>query len=106
MQVIDASSIIYGWDNYPPKQFPKLWEWIAEEIKNSELAIPEVAFDEVKNKLPECATWLTKQDISKLPPTNNILKKSINIHKLLHINGANYGKGVGENDFDHCYSLH
>lgn len=98
MRVIDASSIIYGWDNYPPEQFPKLWAWVAEEIESAELVIPKVAFDEVKNKLPECADWLTEQNISKLSPTNDVLRKSLEIHALLGIVGDAYGKGAGEND--------
>ena len=53
MRVLDASSIIYGWDNYPPVQFPKLWVWVAGRIEAGELAIPRVALDEVVHKAPE-----------------------------------------------------
>lgn len=53
MQVFDASSMIYAWDNYPVRQFPGLWQWIASQIKVEALVMPSVAFDEVAHKTPE-----------------------------------------------------
>jgi hypothetical protein len=50
MQVFDASSIIYAWDNYPIRQFPGLWEWMVKQIEDEKLAIPSIAFDEVEKK--------------------------------------------------------
>ncbi len=47
MQVFDASSMIYAWDNYPMRQFPGLWEWMATQIGEKKLMMPSVAFDEV-----------------------------------------------------------
>ncbi len=96
---IDASSIIYAWDNYPIEQFPKVWEWLCEEVNNKSLAISKVAFEEVKRKMPECATWMDNCRIEKLDITNEILKFALSIHKLLGIEGDDYHPdGVGEND--------
>jgi len=73
MQVLDASSIIHAWDNYPINQFPGLWEWIAGQIEEGELTISEVAFDEVNAKEPECADWLKECEIEKIRIENDIL---------------------------------
>jgi len=54
MQVFDASSMIYAWDNYPVKQFPALWKWIAGQIEQKLLVMPRVAFEEVAGKTPDC----------------------------------------------------
>jgi hypothetical protein len=99
MQVFDASSMIYAWDNYPILQFPPLWEWMATQIEKSSLVMPSVAFDEVANKSPECAKWLKDTGIAQLEMTNTILQDALRIKGLLGIDGDNYHpKGVGEND--------
>jgi hypothetical protein len=54
MQVFDASSMIYAWDNYPVGQFPRLWIWIAREIEQRRLKMPRVACEEVASKTPDC----------------------------------------------------
>jgi len=96
---IDASSIIYAWDNYPIEQFPRLWEWLCEEIGEGSLCISRVAFDEVKNKSEECSTWMQSCNIQKFSVTVDILKTAVKIHELLGIENENYHpKGVGEND--------
>ena len=79
MRAIDASSIIFGWENYPLTQFPKLWEWIALEIQNGELIISQVAYLETRNLTLECADWLDEKGISKIPINNAILHKAIEI---------------------------
>ena len=99
MRVLDASSIIYGWDNYPPVQFPKLWVWVAGRIEAGELAIPRVALDEVVHKAPECGSWLKAQDIPVLDMTDEILLDALRIKALLGIHDERYHpNGVGEND--------
>lgn len=49
MLIFDASSIIYAWDNYPKHQFPPLWKWMARQIEQEKIAMPEVAFGETKD---------------------------------------------------------
>ncbi|MEQ6349860.1 DUF4411 family protein [Ralstonia pseudosolanacearum] len=98
MRVFDASSIIYAWDNYPIDQFPKLWGWLGECAKNTELAIPRVAFDEVGHVAEECWDWLRDSGVHKIEATNAILQEALSIKKLLGINNDLYGSGVDEND--------
>ncbi len=99
MQVIDASSIIYAWDNYPENLFPKLWDWIADEIAHGRLAIPGVAFEEVGHKIPECAEWLKAHEINRLPGSASILAEAMRIKGAVGIRDDDYHpKGVGEND--------
>lgn len=99
MQVFDASSIIYAWDNYPILQFPGLWEWIATQIFNKTIVMPDVAIAEVTLKTPDCAIWLQNKGIETLPMATAILQKALQIKHLLGIINDNYhSKGVGEND--------
>src|SRR5713226_1829351 len=99
MQVFDASSMIYAWDNYPERQFPGLWEWIAVQIEERNLVMPSVAFDEVAHKTPECGQWLKEHDIELLEISNVILQDAMRTKNLLGVGDDNYHpKGVGEND--------
>ncbi len=99
MPVFDASSMIYAWDNYPIRQFPGLWEWMATQIDEKRLAMPSVAFEEVANKTPECADWLKDKDIELVEINNVIVQEAMRIKKLVGIIDDNYHpKGVGEND--------
>jgi hypothetical protein len=66
MPVFDASSMIYAWDNYPIKQFPPLWNWIARQIERKILVMPRVAFDEVAGKAPDCGEHLAANSNSIL----------------------------------------
>lgn len=99
MQVFDASSMIYAWDNYPIPQFPGLWEWMAMEIAAKSLVMPSVAFEEVRSKAPDCSEWLINNGITRLEITNSIVQDALRIKTLLGIEGDDYHpKGVGEND--------
>ena len=99
MQVFDASSMIYAWDNYPLKQIPGLWEWMANQINKQILVMPRVAFDEVAHKAPECGEWLRDNNLELLEMNNAILQDAMHIKGLLGIMGDSYHpKGVGEND--------
>lgn len=98
MQVFDASSMIYAWDNYPLGQFPGLWAWMADRVKQGVIQMSEVAVEEVGHKAPECAAWLKENDLQKLPVTEAILLEAFRIKGLLEIEEDKYGNGVDEND--------
>jgi predicted nucleic acid-binding protein len=98
MPVLDASSALYAWDNYPLEQFPPLWTWVAQQITKGELTIPTVALEEVGHKSPACAAWLKSCQISVLPMTQAILMDALRIKAVLGVVGEAYGSGVGEND--------
>ncbi len=99
MQAFDASSMIYAWDNYPLRQFPGLWEWMATQINEKKLVMPNVAFDEVASKTPDCGEWLKLNNLEKIETSNAIVQDAMRIKRLLGIVDDNYHpKGVGEND--------
>ena len=99
MQALDASSAIYGWDNYPLGIFPKLWEWLAESIGAAQFCICDAAMAEIQKKSPECCAWLVAAGISIHQPTGAILAEALRIKELLRIQSDNYHpNGVGEND--------
>lgn len=99
MRVFDASSMIYAWDNYPIRQFPPVWKWMAALVEQKHLVMPSLAFDEVAHKVPECGEWLNDHSLEHLAITNAIAQDAMRIKKLLGIVGDSYHpKGVGEND--------
>ena len=98
MQAFDASSMLYAWDNYPIEQFPRLWMWVADQLKQGQLRMSEVALVEVSHKYPACCNWLKHQGIQKLPVTEAIMKEALLMKDLLGIVGEKYGAGVDEND--------
>ncbi|CAG7857579.1 hypothetical protein MCAMS1_02455 [biofilm metagenome] len=99
MQVFDASSMIYAWDNYPIQQFPGLWEWIETQIDEKVVVMPNLAFEEVMFKTPDCGKWLKDNNLEQLEITNIVLQDAMRIKLLLGIVDDNYHpKGVGEND--------
>jgi predicted nucleic acid-binding protein len=99
MLLIDASSIIYAWDNYPIRQFPGLWVWMAEQFADKQLVLSRVAYGEVADKAPECGAWLRDANTELIEITNAIVQEALKIKRLLGITADNYhAKGVGEND--------
>ncbi|MCK9284487.1 MAG: DUF4411 family protein [Rhodocyclaceae bacterium] len=98
MQVFDASSIIYAWDNYPVQQFPGLWDWIADRINDSTIMMPTVALVEVHDNSPDCWHWLRDANLQTHEISNAILQESLRIKGQIGIVGDRYGAGVGEND--------
>lgn len=99
MRVIDASSMIWAWDNYPIGQIPNLWAWLQNEVATGRLAISSVALIEVNHKIPACGAWLTGHGCSVIPVSNAILQSAMQTKALLGIANDNYHpKGVDEND--------
>jgi predicted nucleic acid-binding protein len=99
VHTLDASSILHAWDNYPLTQFPGLWDWLAGEIQDQRLSIPTVALEEVDHKSPDCATWLKKQDIRRLPMSNAVVQAAKQIKDAVGIQNDKYHpKGVDESD--------
>lgn len=99
MQVFDASSMVYAWENYPIEQFPGLWDWISGQIEARNLVIPVNAFEEVSHKVPECCTWLRDAGIERIDLTNAILQEAMRVKALIGVvEDAYHPKGVDEND--------
>lgn len=99
MHVLDASSIIYAWDNYPIGQFPPMWRWLAGEVAANRLVIPAVALVEVTNKAPDLGAWLVEKQVTVLQLGARELAEAARVKALLGIQGdAYHPKGVGEND--------
>ena len=99
MLALDASSIIHAWDNYPEKQFPPLWNWISDNIASGEFVMAQVAFEEVKKKAPDCATFLKNAELTQIKINNAIAQEAVRIKARLGIvNDAYHPDGVGEND--------
>lgn len=98
MHVFDASSTISAWDNYPIRQFPRLWDWFGQHVQSGAIALPSVAFQEVGFKAPECTDWLDSNGVVKLPVTNAIARAALMIKGKLGVVNDRYGPGVDEND--------
>ena len=98
MQTLDASSIIYAWDNYPLSQFPGLWRWLTVQISLAELTIPAVALTEVVAKSPDCVAWLKSGNIQTLQESAKSLVLAAQIQTAIGVVDGRYGAGVKGND--------
>ncbi|HEY8035969.1 MAG TPA: DUF4411 family protein [Methylobacter sp.] len=90
--------MIYAWDNYPIRQFPGLWEWMATQVEERLLVMPRVAFEEVAHKTPDCGEWLRNNGLELIEISNAIIQDALRIKRLLGIVDDKYRSGVGEND--------
>lgn len=91
--------MIYAWDNYPLKQFPGLWRWLDLMVQKKHIALPSVAFDEVRHKTPDCVNWLEECCLKVLEIESSVLQEALRIKGILGIINDDYHpKGVDEND--------
>ena len=102
MYLLDSSSVIHLWDNYPignTKLFSDFWGWIEERIFSQEYRINKTVLAE-SAKIPECQKWFKEKNIFTYDDKNlQTLNKAIEIKSLLGIEDDNYhSKGVNEND--------
>jgi predicted nucleic acid-binding protein len=99
MRVLDASSAIHAWDNYPIENLPTLWLWLESEIAEGGIVIPRVAIDEISHISPQCRQWL--HDINGFMPVevdNLIASHSLLINGEIGVHNDQYGSGVDAND--------
>lgn len=99
MRVLDASSIVHAWDNYPIEVFPRLWNWIAVEVEEQNFTMCCVSYDEVEHVAPECAAWLHANHLMTHSIGNEIAARALDIKAELGIVADEYHPhGVDEND--------
>lgn len=98
-KLIDASSAIYAWDNYPIEIFGTLWcRFIGQQIKSGLIKITETNIKEVEKSSPDCYKWLKENNISSLRATNNEIQEVNKLSSRLGIQNSKYRAGVNYND--------
>lgn len=99
LRIVDASSLVHGWDSYPIEIFPPLWDWLAQQVASGELQFPDVAYVEINDVCPEAGQWLKDQTVKVVATTPAMLTVSMVIKQILGVVNDEYNpKGVDEND--------
>lgn len=98
MRHIDTSSLVDLWEYYPNSQFPTVWEWIVDEFLSRDLVICEVAYEESRQRIPECVELLKSHTVPVRSMSADDLEFAKLIKSELGIIEEKYGKGVGEKD--------
>lgn len=107
MRIVDASSLIHGWDSYPIEIFPPLWGWLGQQVANGELQFPDVAYVEINDVCPDAGKWLKEQSAKVVATTPAMLAFSMGIKAILGVDNDEYHpKGVDENDLLVISSAH
>lgn len=97
--LIDASSLVHAWDNYPIENFPRFWDWIESQFNADSLLISRIAYDEIGHVSPDCHQWLKKIDVDTIEVGNDIVSKALVVRQAVGVVEDNYHpKGVDEND--------
>lgn len=101
--LIDASSILHLWKNYPINQFPKLWEWMGNQINQDRIMSIDVILDEVIDDA--CLEWFNNPDhkIKHVDISENEkIAEAQRIKQIIGIQGELRltGKGIGDNDLE------
>ncbi len=99
MRVIDSSSLLHGWDDYPLSNFPRLWEWMASEIAQESILVPQIVIGEIERICQECSLWVGEvSGFSAVEIDDSIVSEAIAIASWLGVENDQYGSGVGSND--------
>lgn len=98
MHCLDASGIVYGWDNYRINKFPRLWDWIEAEMVEGNLIISSVALTEVGHVSPDCHAWLLDK-VQRHGISSVMLSRALSAKAELGVVEDRYHpNGVDEND--------
>jgi hypothetical protein len=99
VRVIDSSSLLHGWDDYPISNFPRLWEWMASEVAMRSILVPRVVLEEIERICQDCRQWVGEVDgFTAIEIDNSIVSEAIAIASWLGVDNDQYGSGVGAND--------
>ena len=72
---------------------------MSAQIGSGTFGMPQVAFEEVERRAPDCCNWLRHHKIHRVSTSNDIVQEAFRIKSLLQIEGDKYhSKGVDEND--------